>query len=53
MKIEKTVKYISGLAKQLQQEISMKNNIASSLKNEISSNSKSIMENKFIYFVIK
>ena len=45
MKIEKTVKYISGLAKQLQQEISMKNNIASSLKNEISSNSKSIMEN--------
>ena len=27
MKIEKTVKYISGLAKQLQQEISMKNKV--------------------------
>lgn len=45
MKIEKTVKYISGLAKQLQQEISMKNNIASSLKNELSTNSNSILEN--------
>ena len=44
MKIEKTVKYISGLAKQLQQEISMKNNIASSLKNELSTNSNSILE---------
>jgi hypothetical protein len=45
MKIEKTVKYISGLAKQLQQEISMKNNIASSLKNELRTNSNSILEN--------
>jgi len=40
MKIEKTVKYISGLAKQLQQEMSMKNNVAGSLKNEINTNSK-------------
>ena len=45
MKIEKTVKYISGLAKQLQQEMSMKNNVAGSLKNEINTNSKSILEN--------
>ena len=45
MKIEKTVKYISGLARQLQQEISMKNNIAGSLKSDINANPKSIMEN--------
>ena len=45
MKIEKTVKYISGLARQLQQEISMKNNVADSLKSDINANPKSILEN--------